>query len=116
MTVAYCAGDIDHPCPPRWFCDYAPGAACGGTDAPGVCHPVPESCPAVSQSNVVCGCDGMTYSDACFASLAGTGVMHAGRCVPPDCRTTGCAAGSYCAACRSANGRVYICLVDGAAC
>lgn len=65
-------------CPAGQFCDYAPSAMCGFADAPGVCRPRPEACTAIYEP--VCGCDGRTYSNRCYANSAGVSVAHEGPC------------------------------------
>ncbi len=56
---------------------------CGGT---GKCVPAPEICPLGIEVDApfpffaVCGCDGVTYPNACEAARAGVGVEHEGPC------------------------------------
>jgi hypothetical protein len=51
---------------------------CGGV---GRCSPRPEACLDVWMP--VCGCDGKTYSNLCYAAAAGVNVMHEGECQIP---------------------------------
>src|SRR6185503_5995479 len=60
------------------FCQYQPGALCGAADAPGECVAIPSSCSTPREP--VCGCNGVTYSNACNAALAQAGIRQAGRC------------------------------------
>lgn len=60
------------------FCQYQPGALCGAADAPGECVAIPSSCP--STRDQVCGCNGVTYTNACNAALAQAGILQEGRC------------------------------------
>ncbi len=46
----------------------------------GACTPYPSACYAVQQP--VCGCDGVTYSNACAASASGQSVQSDGECPP----------------------------------
>jgi hypothetical protein len=71
------AGDS---CPDGEFCNFPPDAICGAADGPGVCTPIPEACPAIDDP--VCGCDDMTYSNACLAAWASVSVRSAGPCEP----------------------------------
>jgi len=47
-------------------------------DNVGVCVTIPDACPEVYQP--VCGCNGETYSNECFANMAGVSVAHRGEC------------------------------------
>jgi hypothetical protein len=60
------------------FCQHQPGALCGAADAPGECVSIPASCP--SGGDQVCGCNGVTYANACNAALAQVGILDTGRC------------------------------------
>lgn len=99
-------------CGPREYCDYTEPYACAGD---GVCMPRPEACLDIYRP--VCGCDGRTHSNSCYAAGAGTDYAADGECMPPppppDCRTMPCPAGSHCELCR---GAVYVCIPDGAMC
>lgn len=48
---------------------------CGGY---GACTARPGACS--NAYNPVCGCNGMTYGNACKAAKAGVSVVHAGKC------------------------------------
>ncbi len=98
--LQYCGGDLPKGCPDGTFCLY--DGNCGEADQGGVCTPRPEVCD-LSLSEV-CGCDGKTYSNACFANMDGTSVLHDGPCEssacagdnPAGCAQTGCADGEVC--------------------
>jgi hypothetical protein len=61
-------------CAASEFCLTAPGT-CGGA---GTCQPVPASCPGIVAK--VCGCDGTTYANYCYAHKARVSIKHAGHC------------------------------------
>lgn len=76
-----CGGHTRVPtvCDAGLFCNYEPGVGiCGYADAPGSCAVRPQLC--TEQYSPVCGCNGKTYSNECFAHAAGTGLLRVGRC------------------------------------
>lgn len=66
-------------------------AGCSGV---GVCSDVPEGCDDVYEP--VCGCDGETHSNACYAWAAGTNIDYDGACDAGCESNPDCAAGDYC--------------------
>lgn len=71
----------------------------GDCDGVGECVALPRFC--TREFRPVCGCDGVTYSNACVAASNGVSIDHVGACEePPEegCRTNrDCDAVSYCA-------------------
>lgn len=70
----------------------------------------------------VCGCDGVTYSNACALGSAAIGQLHDGECDAPPPPPGGCVddrdcgPGQHCATCRGPGGGVNVCLSVGTDC
>jgi len=80
---AACGGRATTPCGPSLFCDFGAAFDCGFADGMGTCAARPELCADIFAP--VCGCDGMTYSNACDANSRGTDIQSDGECAisPP---------------------------------
>jgi hypothetical protein len=84
-----CTENVD--CPSGTYCSKSPGDC----DGRGSCEEIPAGCFDIWDP--VCGCDGNTYPNACYAALAGVNTSYQGVCVQPACNLIGdCAAGNYC--------------------
>ena len=77
-------------CPPGRYCEKPTGEC----DGPGDCAHYPDLCQNIWTP--VCGCDGVTYSNICYAHREGVNVAHDGEC-PGGCfDNADCAPGEYC--------------------
>lgn len=73
-----CGGLQGLSCEKGEYCNFPPNAQCGAADQTGNCAPMPEACDLIYAP--VCGCDDMTYGNACAAAAAGVSVASQGEC------------------------------------
>jgi hypothetical protein len=73
-----CGGFGGNSCERPTYCHYAPSDVCGAGDQVGTCVRPPDDC--VEDVVSVCGCDGVTYDNACLAAQSGTSVQSDGDC------------------------------------
>jgi hypothetical protein len=73
-----CGGLDGLACGAGEYCNYPNDSLCGATDAPGTCTAIPTACDLNYQP--VCGCDDVTYGNACAAALEGVSVASEGEC------------------------------------
>jgi hypothetical protein len=89
-----CKGEckVNGDCAKGMFCAKKPGDCAGA----GLCQPTPEACDAIYAP--VCGCNNVTYGNACEAAAAGVTVGHDGKCQEPCGGLLGvpCAKGEFC--------------------
>ena len=83
---AMCGGTTEAQCGSGLYCDFgegttaAPSSCGGGGKQSGKCAAKPEMC--TQEYSATCGCDGMTYSNACMAHGIGVTVSKPGECSP----------------------------------
>jgi hypothetical protein len=86
------ACDSSEGCPGGQYC----ARLLGECETAGVCAPRPDDCSGLWKP-VVCGCNGVTYTNGCQAALDGASVAHEGECPPTDCQVNSdCQPGDYC--------------------
>jgi hypothetical protein len=71
-----CGGLAGLTCDAGRYCRLNVGECC--CDIQGVCISTPEVC--IEIFSPVCGCDGVTYSNDCFAAAAGMSIDFVGEC------------------------------------
>jgi Kazal-type serine protease inhibitor domain/Pacifastin inhibitor (LCMII) len=85
FCAASCGGITGQGCSEGEYCEFPPETQCGSGDQTGFCAVPPEVC--TLDFNPVCGCDGVTYGNACGAAAAGVSVASEGECSALACQT-----------------------------
>ncbi|MEI9942400.1 MAG: Kazal-type serine protease inhibitor domain-containing protein [Pseudomonadota bacterium] len=73
-----CGGLKPASCAKSEYCNYPVETKCGSGDQTGTCTKIPDACDTVYDP--VCGCDNLSYSNACTAAGKGISVLHSGAC------------------------------------
>ena len=90
--IAICLGDDD--CAVEEFCL----KQLGNCDGFGECvNRLPEVVQCLAVWDPVCGCDGQTYSNGCYAHQAGVSIDHYGECTRTCFDNEDCSPGQFCA-------------------
>lgn len=95
VSVDY-RGNCDQGCSADEECDSSEycAKAEGDCSGKGKCTARPDAC--LDIWDPVCGCDGKTYSNACYAAMAGTNVAHGGACKIACTGNMDCGFGEFC--------------------
>ena len=90
-TDNICESNVPASCGNKKFCQLETGVCsnAGGIQV-GTCNDIPELC--IEIFSPVCGCDGQTHPNECFARSKGVNLNYKGECTPPPqediaCRT-----------------------------
>ncbi len=90
-SIVICTNNSN--CPLGAYCQKIFGNCLGQ----GECVQATEQCPDIWEP--VCGCNGMTYSNECYAAASGINVEYAGECTTgtePCTNNSSCSTGAYC--------------------
>jgi hypothetical protein len=98
---APCGGLAGLTCTEGSYCHFEQEQRCGAADQLGTCVELPQACIEVFAP--VCGCDGVTYDNSCFAAGAGVSVASDGACDGEPAGTScgglaglSCGSGEFC--------------------
>jgi hypothetical protein len=75
---AECGGPRSIKCGNDEWCSYSPPNQCGAQGQTGTCEKRPRLCAKVFIA--VCGCDGKTYGNQCYAHYSGVSLAYPGSC------------------------------------